>query len=421
MCEASFIKTLKMPGSKSYTNRALVMAALTKGSVLLLNPLYSEDTHAMIDCLRAMGVGIEARVDQIVVSGDLFSVEDRLHELHVRDSGTTLRFLLAAICLAKGSKIIGGNRRLNERPIGDLVEALRSIGGCIDFLGSNDTAPLKITSQSLQANGCIVVNATISSQFLSALLIISPFLNGVEICLDGHLISSPYVDMTIDMMKQWGVYVEKRERRESVFESQLAYFVAPGQHYRMNVYAIEGDFSSAGYFFAAAALTQAALRLQNLNPNSLQADRAFLRILEKMGNVVVFGSDEVAIMGRGICASYLNMEHCPDQVQTMAVLAAFAPGKTVISGVRSLRLKETERVQALKNELAKMGISTEDTHDTLTIYGGNPRAATIETYGDHRMAMAFAVAKKKIVDMDICYPEVVAKTFPSFWDLFNSL
>jgi len=405
--------TIETPGSKSYTNRALVMAALTKGPVTLYNPLYSEDTEAMIACLRTLGLQIETLPDRIIVYDDISVIQNKSYELFAKDSGTTIRFLLALLCLTSGIKIIRGNARLNERPIKDLVDALRLLGAKIDYLEKEGEPPLKIHSSALHLGSEIIIDASMSSQFFSALLMIAPFLNGLKIRLRGGLISRPYVDMTIHAMHEWGVDVLQMESG--------GYYIPYGQHYQKNQYVIEGDFSSAGYFFAIAALTQSTIILKNLTPHSAQADRKFLNILAQMGNEVSMSDHGITIIGKQILPLSLDMEDCPDQVQTMAVLAAFAKGITNISGVRSLRLKETERVQALKNELAKMSIKTEDTHDTLTIYGSDPRAATIDTYGDHRMAMAFAVAGTKLPGMKIRHPEVVNKTFPTFWNKLRSL
>jgi 3-phosphoshikimate 1-carboxyvinyltransferase len=404
--------TIQIPGSKSYTNRALVMAALTKGPVTLYNPLLSDDTEAMLSCLIALGLRIDTTSDQITVYDDISVIQNSTYELFARDSGTTMRFLLALLCLVPGTKVIKGNQRLNERPINELVEALRLLGAKIDFLEKGGQPPLKIISSTLQSESEVTINASISSQFFSALLLISPRLNGFKMSLRGELISKPYIDMTIHAMHEWGV---------DVLIKDGIYHIPRGQHYQKSEYVIEGDFSSAGYFFAIAALTQSTITLKNLNPTSAQADRKFLNILEKMGNKVHWTNQGITIVGKQILSQSLDMEDCPDQVQTMAVLSAFAHGVTKISGVRSLRVKETERVQALKNELAKMGIKTEDTHDTLTIYGGNPHPALIDTYGDHRMAMAFAVAGTKLRGMKIRNPEVVNKTFPTFWNELNGI
>lgn len=405
--------SIEIPGSKSYTNRALVMAALTKGPVTLYHPLYSEDTEAMIDCLKTLGLQIETLTDCVVVHDDISIVQNKTYELFAKDSGTTIRFLLALLCLTSGTKVIQGSARLNERPIKDLVDALHSLGGKIDYLEREGQLPLKIHSSTLSLGREVSIDASMSSQFFSALLMISPLLSGLKIRLRGELISRPYVDMTIHAMQDWGVKVLKRE--------DGSYHIPCEQHYQRNQYVIEGDFSSAGYFFAIAALTKSTLTLKNLNPHSMQADRGFLNILAQMGNEVSVNDQGITIVGKEILPQSLDMIDCPDQVQTMAVLAAFAKGVTTISGVRSLRLKETERVEALKKELLKMGIKTEDTQDTLTIYGGTPHAATIDTYGDHRMAMAFAVAGTKLPGMKIRHPEVVYKTFPTFWDKLRSL
>lgn len=398
--------TVEMPGSKSYTNRALIMAALTQGPVTLDRPLYSEDTLAMIGCLRALGLRIDTTPDRIVVHDDLSAVQNNTFELFAHDSGTTMRFMLPLLCLTPGLKTLGGSARLNERPLKDLVEALRLLGADIDYLEKEGHAPVKISSSKLQGSE-VVVDASLSSQFLSGLLMIAPSLNGVKIHMNGASISKPYVEMTIRAMDEWGVKVLQIKQGE---------YEIPAQRYQKDRYVIEGDFSSAGYFFAISALTRSTVTLMNLNSHSVQADRKFLHMLEAMGNKVSAKEHGITMTGKGVLPMSLEMEDCPDQVQTMAVLAAFAKGVTKISGVRSLRLKETERVAALKNELAKMKIKTEDDHDTLTIYGGNPCAATIDTYGDHRMAMAFAVAGTKLPGMRINNPDVVNKTFPSFWE-----
>lgn len=405
--------TIEIPGSKSYTNRALVMAALTKGPVTLHHPLYSDDTESMIGCLRALGLRIDTLPDQIIVYDEISIIKNKFYELFAKDSGTTIRFLLALLCLAPGTKVLKGNPRLNERPIKDLVDALRLMGANVEYLENEGQAPLKIYASTLCPGSEIAIDASMSSQFLSALLMIAPSLNGLKIRLNGELVSKPYIEMTIQAMREWGVDVLQM--------NEACYHIPQGQHYIKSHFVIEGDFSSAGYFFAIAALTQSTITLKNLNPHSAQADREFLNILAKMDNVIMMGDKEIKIVGKNVIPLSIDMSDCPDQVQTMAVLAAFAKGVTKISGVRSLRLKETERVKALKNELAKMGIKTEDTPDSLTIYGGHPHAATIDTYGDHRMAMAYAVAGTKLPGMKIRNPEVVHKTFPTFWNELDKL
>ncbi len=363
----------------------------------------------MIGCLRTLGLQIETEPDQIIVYDDISCIEDKNYQLFAHDSGTTIRFMLALLCIVPGVKIIQGSKRLNERPIRDLVDALRELGAAIEYCGQEGQLPVKVTTSTLPGSS-VHLKGDMSSQFCSALLLISPYiLKGLTIHIMGPLISKPYIDMTLSCMQEWGVNVVGN------------YFVPEHQSYRKKQYVIEGDFSSAGYFFAIAALTRSTITLENLNPSSAQADRKFLEILEKMGNIVIYEKNGVRVQGKQVVALDIDMEDCPDQVMTMAVLAAFAKGVTKISGVRSLRVKETERVLALKNELGKMGIRTEDTHDTLTIHGGSPHAAEIDTYNDHRMAMAFAVAGMYLPGIAIHHPEVVNKTFPTFWEVLRSL
>lgn len=401
-----------IPGSKSYTNRALLLAALAGGTVTVRNPLVSDDTHAMIACLRELGFRCAFKEDVLEVSGDVASVRDAEYLLNANLSGTTIRFILALSAIVPGTKTVIGRGRLNERPIAHLVEALAQLGGKIEYVGQKGYPPLRVLSSSLR-KGKVTMKGTISSQFLSALLMIAPKVGEIEVQVEGEQISKPYIDMTIEGMKKFGVDVEH--------ERYLRYRVAGGQQYQAGEYVVEGDVSSASYFFAIAALTGSRITLTNMNPASLQADIRFLKILEDMGAEVMRGQNEITVKGAGVKAVDVDMENCPDQAQTLAVLAAFAKGTTRITGVRSLRVKETERVAAIEKELAKMGVLTESDEDTIVIHGGAPHAAAIDTYGDHRMAMAFAVAATKLAGMTINDPDVVSKTFPRFWDALRSI
>lgn len=385
--------SVEIPGSKSYTNRGLILAALTKGPVSLKNPLFSKDTLAMIHCLRTLGLQIETHQNKIIVHDDVSCVQDQIYPLYCYDSGTTARFLLPLLCIVPGIKILQGSRRLNERPIEDLIDALQQLGALIAYCEKRGQLPVQVTSSTLSGRS-VQIKSDISSQFCSSLLLISSYIPGLEIGVRGRLISKPYVEMTLHCIKEWKGKTE---------------------------YLIEGDFSSAGCFFAIGALTKSTITVENLNPFSLQGDRKFLAILEKMGNIVDSEENKIRIQGKQIIALDVDMEDCPDQVMNMAVLAAFAKGVTKISGVRSLRVKETERVLALKIELQKMGIETEETHNTLTVYGGSPHPAKIHTYNDHRIAMAFAIAGTLLPGMIIDHPEVVDKTFPNFWEVLRSL
>lgn len=404
---------INIPGSKSYTNRALIIAALSPQPVKIANPLVSDDTRAMTACLAGLGIEVISRADSIKVIGDIRAVKDQDYDLDANLSGTTIRFMLALCSIIPGRKNLHGQAELNKRPIGDLVEGLRQLEAKIDYTDKDGYPPLLISSSSLKP-GSITLGGEQSSQYLSAMLMVAPVIGGqVTIKALGELISKPYVDMTIETMRRFGVDVA-----EPVPGS---YSVSGGQTYNCPEFIVEGDVSSASYFFAIAALTESTLTLENLNPRSLQADMGFLKILEAMGNELTYGKDSITIVGKGVKPVEVDMRDCPDQAQTLAVLAAFADGTTTITGIQSLRVKETERIVALEQELKKMGIETSSTHDTLVIHGGKPHGASISTYDDHRMAMAFAVAGTKLSGMEIQDPNVVAKTFPDFWDKLASI
>ncbi len=399
--------SVAIPGSKSYTNRALLLSALTGGSVKITNPLVSDDTHAMIACLRELGFRCSFHEDYLEVSGDPTAIEDRPYNLNANLSGTTIRFLLALAAIIPGIKNIRGRGRLNDRPIAHLVEALEQLGATIEYTDKKGYPPVRVTSSQLKS-GKVRMHGEISSQFLSALLMVAPRIGQLEIEVEGDQVSRPYIEMTIDAMKRFGIEVKN--------DGFKHYTVTAGQIYRAEEYVVEGDISSASYFFAIAALTHSTITVKNVNPKTVQADIRFLKILETMGSTVEYGEDSITVQGGGVRAIDVDMEDCPDQAQTLAVLAAFAKGTTVIRGIQSLRIKETERVAAVETELKKMGIRTESTPDTMTIYGGEPQAASVDTYGDHRMAMAFAVAGTKLAGMEINDPDVVSKTFPDFWE-----
>lgn len=404
-------KTITIPGSKSYTNRALFLATLTPEPVVIRHPLISDDTKAMIDCLKTLGITITIEENCITVKGSIEDIKEKEYKLDANISGITIRFMTALATMIPGIKTIHGKEGLNRRPIKDLVDGLRQLGAEITYEDKEGFPPLRITSQKLTP-GTVMLHGSISSQYLSALLMIAPLVGDVTIKIEEEQISKPYIDMTIATMKQFGVTVRNNDYKEYAITKQT---------YHATDYTVEGDFSSAGYFFAIAALTESTLTLKNLNTHSKQADKKLLSVLEKMGSTITYGENEITIVGKGVKPMTVDVTDFPDQAQTLAVLAAFAKGETTLKGVQSLRVKETERVIALQKELSKMGIKTKATHDTLTIFGGNQQAATIDTYGDHRMAMSFAVAGTMLSGMTINNPEVVSKTFPDFWKKLKEL
>lgn len=405
-------KTLTIPGSKSYTNRALLMAALTKNTVTIKNPLLSDDTWAMMGCLKLLGILIEMTENEIIVKGSLDDIKDWKYVLNANLAATVMRFLLAFLTVVPGEQIVTGKEGLNKRPIGELVQALKDLGAKIKYLEKEGYPPVRIKSSQLQSKQ-IHMKGDVSSQFFSALFMIAPLIGDIKIKVDGKQISKPYIDMTIDSLKEFGIIVNNNN-----YET---YHIPSGQNYRCNTYTVEGDFSSAGYFFSIAALTGSTITVENLNPHSKQADKKLLQILEQMGNKIQIGETKITMFGNGIKPVIVDMIDFPDQAQTLAVLCAFAKGKSILSGLQSLHVKETDRLQAIVNELKKMNIKTEATHDTLIIYGGDPKGATIDTYGDQRTAMSFAIAGAKLHDMKINNPDVVNKTFPDFWEKLEEL
>lgn len=405
-------KTLTIPGSKSYTNRALFLAAISSNSVTIINCLICDDTLTMIGCLKKLGIKILVKKNCFEVLNNITSIANRPYDLNANESGTTLRFMLALSAVIPGIKTLYREEGLNKRPIGELVTALQKLGANIKYLGKKGYPPVQISSSKFRPE-TIKIKGSISSQYISALLMITPLLGEIKIKIEGNQISKPYIDMTIDAMKQFGVSVINKKYRN--------YLIPANQKYAAKKYTIEADYSSASYFLAVAALTNSTITLKNMNPISKQADKKFIKILEIMGNKIKFKKDQLITQGTGVKPVNIGMIDCPDQIQTMAVLAAFAQGVTKISGIKSLRIKETDRVAALQKELKKMGIKTSATTNTLIIHGGNPKPAKIETYGDHRMAMSFAIAGTKLAGMEILNPDVVNKTFPEFWRKLNSI
>ncbi len=394
-----------VPGSKSYTNRALLIAALIPTAVKIINPLMSDDTRAMISCLRALGLKIVCRPNDIEVVDSIAVIKNDDYDLDANLSGTTIRFLLALCTIIPGRQTLRGQPGLQARPLGDMVEALQQLGAEIEYLDKPGFAPLRVTSSKLSA-GPVSINGSQSSQYLSALLMIAPLVGDLEITVRGDLFSRSFVTMTMAVMNEFGVIVTNQNND---------YQVAGGQSYNGSEYNVERDVSSAAYFAAIAALTKSTITLRNMNPHSVQADMEFLKILKKMGTAIAYRPEDIVITGHGVKPIDVDMRSCPDQAQTLAILAAFADGVTTISGIGSLRLKETERITALQQELQKMGINTSATPDSLTIHGGQLQPTSIATYGDHRMAMAFAVAGAHLAGLKIQDPAVVSKTFPDFW------
>jgi 3-phosphoshikimate 1-carboxyvinyltransferase len=410
---SSINATITLPGSKSFTHRALIAAGLAAGESTLLNPLEAEDTLLTAQALRQLGVEIDWQNDQCRVRGHGDYLDVPVEPLDLGNSGTSMRLLTAVAALGQGRYRLSGSERLCQRPIQDLLDALALLGVEAVSERGNGCPPVIINSRGL-AGGSTRVAGSISSQFLSALLLIAPYAcRDVEVRVVGKLVSRPYVDITLSVMSDFGI---------AYFRQGYNYFSIPaGQRYQGRTYAIEGDASSASYFLGAAAITGGRVKLANLNLPSCQGDSNFSGILEQMGCRLESSENGLILQGGVLQAVQVDMSTMPDLVPTLAVVAAFAQGETIISGVPHLRHKESDRLQAVATELAKTGITVSETTDGLAILGGQPHGALIETYNDHRIAMSFSLVGLKVPGIVIADENCVAKSFPDFWKYFDSL
>jgi 3-phosphoshikimate 1-carboxyvinyltransferase len=402
--------SIRPPGSKSLTNRAMVCAALAEGESLLAGALDSEDTRVMAAALGKLGVPIlhDPAQRAIRVRGCRGRVAAGGAEVFVANSGTTMRFVTPVAALGRGTFRIDGSPRMRERPIEDLLEALRQLGVDAHSELQNGCPPVIVRAAGLPG-GKAPVAGDISSQFLSGLLMAAPYADrAVELFVTGDLVSKPYVEMTLAVMAAFGVAVDREGLRR--------FSVPAGQKYRARRYAVEPDASAASYFFAAAAITGGEVTVEGLAKGSLQGDVAFCECLARMGCDVRYGPDSISVRGRPLCGIAADMNAISDTVQTLAAVALFAGGPTTITGVAHVRHKETDRLRAVAAELRKLGAEVEEREDGLRIVPGQLRGAEIETYDDHRMAMSMAVAGLRIPGLVIRDPACTAKTYPGFFE-----
>jgi 3-phosphoshikimate 1-carboxyvinyltransferase len=407
--------TVSVPGSKSYTQRALVAAALATGTSCLRNALFSEDTNYLADALGDLGAGIRIEGNDLIVAGTGGRIANPRKELFVGNNGTALRFLTALVSLGAGTYTVTGEPRLCERPLLPLLEALQSLGAAVHTKTGAGYPPVRIESSGL-GGGQVTFRDTESSQYVSALLLSAPYAQGdVTVRLEGHTASQPYIGMTVDVMQEFGVMV--------MAEGGHHYHIPGKQSYHGREYTVDGDASSASYLFLAAVLCRGSVRVTNMNPQSRQGDLRLLNFLEELGCTVRRGESWIEVTGHGLPEGeyHFDMGDMPDMAPTMAVLSAFRPGRTVISNVAHLRIKESNRIAALVMELNRIGVQAQETSDGLVIDGGRPRGAEIETYNDHRIAMSFAVAGLAAPGMKIRNERCVNKSFPGFWDALGGL
>lgn len=408
---------VEVPGSKSLTNRALIAAALAEGRTRLTRASLSDDSRFLAEALRRAGIPVDVREVEgvIVVEGRGGAAPAAEGEFSLGNAGTALRFLTSFLCLGRGRFRVDGDARMRERPIGGLVEALRGLGAEISYAGAEGFPPLEIRAKGLPG-GRTSVRGDTSSQFVSSLLLSAPGAAGsVEIDVAGEPTSKPYVDITLDVMRDLGVEVER--------EGYRSFRVPAGRRYRARAYAIAGDGASANYFLALAAATGGWARARGVGSRSRQGELRFAGVLREMGCEVTVGEDAIEVRGGGPLRGVdVDMNDMPDSVQTLACLALFARGPTRVRRVANLRVKETDRIAALAREAAKLGARVEEGPDGFTLHPPERlRPAEIDTYKDHRMAMSFAVAAAAAPGIVIRDPECVSKSFPGFFETLEAL
>ncbi len=406
--------TVTIPGSKSITHRALIAGGLATGKTVLKNDLRCEDTRHTAHVLKAMGVKMERNGETLTMKGIGGGACEQPFEkaLYLGNSGTSFRLLLPVLALAKGRFLMTGTPRMRERPMGPLVDALQKLGARVYCTNHNGLPPVHIASDGIPG-GAVLLPGDASSQFLSALLLSGPYAEkDVEITVKGDLVSRPYVDVTVHVMAAFGVEVER--------EGYEKFRVPSGQRYEPRDYTIQGDASSASYFWAGAAVTGKTVTTWNIHPGGRQGDIRLLEVFEAMGCAVTRESDRVTVTGGALKGIDVDMGAMPDMVPTLAAAALFAQGKTTIRNVGHLRFKESDRLSAVAGEWRKLGGRVEEFEDSLVVHGGHKLCGVnVDPHDDHRLAMSLAVVGLKVPGVRIQNPACVGKSFPGFWDLWE--
>ena len=417
--------TVRLPGSKSISNRVLLLAALAEGETTITNLLDSDDTRVMLDALEKLGVRLKREGDTCVVTGTRGAFTARTADLFLGNAGTAVRPLTAALAVNGGDYRIHGVPRMHERPIGDLVDGLRQIGAKIDYEENEGYPPLRIRPAQITADAPIRVRGDVSSQFLTSLLMTLPLLrteSGVTtVQVDGELISKPYIEITIKLMERFGIKVERHEWHR--------FIVPAGQRYQSpGTIMVEGDASSASYFLAAGALGGGPLRVEGVGRSSIQGDVGFADALIKMGANLQMGDDWIEVRGVGndngkLDPIDMDFNLIPDAAMTIAVAALFADGTTTLRNIASWRVKETDRIAAMATELRNVGAKVQEGEDFLVVTPPEKLIpnASIDTYDDHRMAMCFSLVSLGGVPVRINDPKCVGKTFPDYFERFTAL
>ena len=414
--------TIKLPGSKSISNRTLLLAALAEGTTDIRDLLASDDTARMLEALEALGVKLENIGENAVrVTGNGGRLAVKKADLFLGNAGTAFRPLTAALALLEGEFKLSGIPRMHERPIGDLVDALRQAGANIEYLGNEGYPPLKIFPADIQSSQAIKIRGDVSSQFLTALLMALP-LSGKAFTIEvvGELISKPYIEITLNLMARFGIKVQRDGWERFHIPANTSY-KSPQEIY------VEGDASSASYFLAAGtvAADDQGLTIEGVSSNSIQGDIKFADEIVKMGANIEYGANHVLVKrAKGkLKAIDLDCNHIPDAAMTLAILALFADGTTTLRNIASWRVKETDRISAMATELRKVGASVEEGSDYIKITPPQVLTpnAVIDTYDDHRMAMCFSLVSLAGVPIIINDPKCVGKTFPDYFERFAGI
>ncbi|EPJ3205804.1 3-phosphoshikimate 1-carboxyvinyltransferase [Salmonella enterica subsp. enterica serovar Derby] len=404
--------TINLPGSKSVSNRALLLAALANGTTVLTNLLDSDDVRHMLNALNALGISYTLSADrtrcEITGNRGPLHAKDAV-ELFLGNAGTAMRPLAAALCLGSNDIVLTGEPRMKERPIGHLVDALRQGGAKIEYLEQENYPPLRLRGGF--NGGQVEVDGSVSSQFLTALLMTAPLApQDTTIAIKGDLVSKPYIDITLNLMKTFGVDIENQNYQRFVVQGNQQY-QSPG------AYLVEGDASSASYFLAAGAIKGGTVKVTGIGRHSMQGDIRFADVLEKMGATVTWGDDFIACTRGELNAVDMDMNHIPDAAMTIATAALFAKGTTTLRNIYNWRVKETDRLFAMATELRKVGAEVEEGHDFIRITPPvKLQFADIATYNDHRMAMCFSLVALSDTPVTILDPKCTAKTFPDYFE-----
>lgn len=409
---------VNLPGSKSLSNRALLIASLAKGTTTITNLLDSDDTRYMLQAMKQLGIHYSLSDDktECTVIGNGGAINSELdQELYLGNAGTAMRPLCAALCLGKGKYTLTGDPRMKERPIGHLVDALKQLNTSIKYLENDGYPPIEINANGLNG-GIVEIDGSISSQFLTALLMSAPMAkSSMEIKIIGELVSKPYIDITLDIMSKFGVDVNH--------DNYKIFYIEGNQTYKsVDKYMVEGDASSASYFLAAAAIKGGTVKVTGIGKNSIQGDIEFANVLEKMGANVTWGDDFISVSRNELHAIDMDFNHIPDAAMTIATTAMFVDGTTILRNIYNWRVKETDRLFAMATELRKVGATVEEGEDYLKITPPiTIKHASIDTYEDHRMAMCFSLLALDKASVTINNPECTAKTFPTYFEVLDSI